>query len=62
MYFPYYGLRKTWLNESLKSPLSQDPWRSNMLRGIKNLGNLNGTTFTILIDHYGRKGVGKTLS
>ena len=55
MYFPYYGLRKTWLNESLKSPLSQDPWRSNMLRGIKNLGNLNGTTFTILIDHYGGK-------
>ena len=51
MYFLYYGLQKTWLNESLKSPLSQDLSRSNMLRGIKHFGNLNGTTFTIFVDH-----------
>ena len=50
MYFPYYGLRKTWLNESLKNPLSQEPSRSNMLRGIKHVGNINGTT--IFIDHF----------
>ena len=51
MYFLYYGLQKTWLNESLKSPLLQDPSRSNILRGIKHFGNLNDTNFTIFIDH-----------
>ena len=50
MYFPFYGLRKTLLNESLKSRLSQEPSRSNMLRGIKHVGNINGTT--IFIDHF----------
>ena len=25
MYFRNYGHRKTWLNKSLKSPLSEDP-------------------------------------
>ena len=33
MYFRNYVLRKTWLNKSLKSPLSEDPSGSNMLRG-----------------------------
>ena len=30
MYFLTYGLRKTRLNQYLKSPASEDPWPSNM--------------------------------
>ena len=30
MYFQYYRLRKTWLDERLKSPVSEDPLKSNM--------------------------------
>ena len=33
MYFRNYGLQKTWLNKSLKSPLSEDPLQNNMLSG-----------------------------
>ena len=33
MYFRNYRLRKTWLKKSLKSPLSEDPSTSNMLKG-----------------------------
>ena len=30
MYFPNYGLRKRWLDQHLKSPVSEDPLKSNM--------------------------------
>ena len=30
MYFRNYGLRKTWLDQRLKSPISVDPLKSNM--------------------------------
>ena len=30
MYFSTYGLRKTWLDKCLKSPVSEDPLTSNM--------------------------------
>ena len=30
MYFRYYRLRKTWLDQRLKSPVSEDPLKSNM--------------------------------
>ena len=30
MYFLTYGLRKTRLDKSLKSPVSEDPWTNNM--------------------------------
>ena len=30
MYFRNYGLRKTWLDQRLKSPVSEDPLKSNM--------------------------------
>ena len=33
MYFQNYRLRKTCLKKSLKSPLSEDPSTSNMLKG-----------------------------
>ena len=33
MYFRNFGIRKTWLIKSLKSPLSYHPSRSNMQEG-----------------------------
>ena len=36
MYFSNYGLRKTWLNKSLKSQLSDDPSTSDMVRWTKH--------------------------
>ena len=37
MYFRSYGLRKTWLDKCLKSPLSEDPSTSNMLKRAETL-------------------------
>ena len=31
MYFRNYGLPKTWLDQCLKSPVSEDPTKSNMV-------------------------------
>ena len=50
MYFWTYGLRKTWLDKCLKSPVSEDPSTSNMVNGPKHCWNLNDSTFTIFID------------
>ena len=33
MYSRDFGLQKTWLIKSLKSPVSKEPSRSNMLKG-----------------------------
>ena len=51
MYFRKYGQRKTWLGKCLKSPVLEEPLRSNVVNGPKHCLNLNGTTFTIFIDH-----------
>ena len=53
---------KTWLDKCLKSPVSEDPLRGNMLNALKNSWNLNYGTFMILIDHYEGNEVGKSLS
>ena len=38
MYFGNYGLRKTWLDQSLKkSPISEDPLKSNMENAPKSV-------------------------
>ena len=50
MHFWTYGLRKTWLDKFLKSPVSEDPSTSNMLNGQKHYWKLNDSTFTIFID------------
>ena len=34
--FRNYGLRKTWLGQFLKGPVSTDPSESNMVNGPKN--------------------------
>ena len=36
MYFSTYGLQKSRLDQCLKSPISEDPLRSNMVNGPKH--------------------------
>ena len=49
MYFRNYGLRKTWLDNCLKSTVSEDPSTTSMVNGPKHCWNSNDSTFTILI-------------
>ena len=35
MFFRYSGLLKMWLDNCLKSPISEDPSKSNMVNGPK---------------------------
>ena len=37
MYFPYYRLRKKWLDQCPKSPVSEDPLKSKMKNAPKYL-------------------------
>ena len=50
MYFRSYRLGKPWLDKCLKSPVSVDPFKSNMVNGTKHCSNLNHSTFGIFID------------
>ena len=61
MYFLEYCLRKTWLDKCLKSRVSEDCWTEKMANGSKNCRNLNGSIFTIFIDHCGGNYFGKGL-
>ena len=36
MYFRNYGLRKTWLDNYVESPVSEDPSTNNMINGPKH--------------------------
>ena len=47
-----YGLRKPWLDKFLKSAVSEDPWKSNMVDGPKHCCNVNHRTFSIFIDQW----------
>ena len=47
MYFWNYRLKKTWLDHSLKSAVSEHPSTVNMLKDIKHLRNLNESTLII---------------
>ena len=51
MYFRNSGLRKTWLDNCLKTPASENPLTSNMINGPKYSWSLNDSAFTIFIDH-----------
>ena len=35
MYILSYGLQKTWLDQCLKSPVSEDPSKSNVVNALK---------------------------
>ena len=50
MYSLTNKLRKTWLDEFLKSPVSEESSTSNMVNVPKHCSKLNGSTFTIFID------------
>ena len=52
MYFRNYGLPKTWLDQCLKTPASEDPLKSNMVNATKHCSNLEDNSFTIFIDHW----------
>ena len=49
-YFLTNKLRKNLFRECLKSPVSEDSSRSNMVNGMKHCSKLNDNTFTIFID------------
>ena len=49
MYFPNYGLPKTWLDQCLKSPVSDDPTKSNMVNTSKHFSNLKDTSLPYLL-------------
>ena len=51
MYFRYYGLRNTWLDKCLISPVSEDHFTNNVVNEQKHCFNLNDSIFTIFIDH-----------
>ena len=51
MYFRNYGVRKTCLNKYLKNLLSEHTLANGMVKGNKHCCNLDGTTFSIVIDH-----------
>ena len=50
MYFWSYGLRKTSLEKYLKSPVLEEPSRSNMVNGEKHCSKLSDNNFNIFID------------
>ena len=52
MYFGNYGLPKIWLDQYLKSPVSEDPSKRNMVNVPKYCLNLKNSAFTIFIDHW----------
>ena len=51
MYIRKSRLRKTWLDNCLKSRVSEDRYTDNMENGSKHCCNLNDRTFTIFINH-----------
>ena len=44
MCFRNYGLPKTWLDQCLKSPVSENPTKSNMVKAHKHCSNSKDTS------------------
>ena len=61
MYFRKYRLRKTWLDKSLKSCVSEDPLTENMANGSKHCCYLNDSIFTMSSNHFKGNSIGKSL-
>ena len=49
MYFRNYGLQKTRLDQCLKTPVSEDPTKSNMINAPKHCSNLKYTSLPYLL-------------
>ena len=52
MYFLNYRLQKTWLDQWLKSPVSEHPSKSKRENAPKQCSQMKDTSFTIFIDHW----------
>ena len=52
MYFGTYGPPKTWLDQCLKSHVSQYPSKMNMANAPKHCSHLKDSAFTTFIDHW----------
>ena len=61
MYFRKYGLPKKWLDQCIKSPVSEDPLKSNMVNAPNHCSNLKNNSFTIFIDHWDGNSLTKSL-
>ena len=62
MYFGNYILAERWLDKCLKTPVSEDPFTSNMVNVSVNCCILGDSTFTIFIYHFKGNWVWKSLS
>ena len=60
--FPKLRTLKTWLNKCLKSPVSEDPSTSNMVKVPKHCWKLHHRPFIIFIGHRQRNFFRKSLS
>ena len=61
MYFLNYRLPKMWLDQCLKSPVSEAPSTHNMGNGSKHCCNLNDSTLEIFFNHCEGSCIGKSL-
>ena len=61
MYFRKYRLQKRYLDKCLKSRFSDKPLTDNKANGSKDGCNVNGSTFTMIINHCEGNYVGKSL-
>ena len=59
--FPKLRTPKTWLDNCLKSPVSEDPSTTKMVNVPKHCSNLHHVTFIRFIDYYQVNWVGKSL-
>ena len=55
MYFLNYGVPKIWLDQCLKSPVSEYPSKSNMLNAPKHFSNLKDSSFYHIYRSLGRQ-------
>ena len=61
MYFRKYRPREIWLDKCLKSRVSGDLQTDNTANGLEHCCNLNGSKFTIFINHCGGSCIRKSL-
>ena len=60
--FPKLRTPKTWSDKFLKSLVSEDHWRSNIVTVPNHCCNQHHGTFSMLSDHYQVNSVAKSLS
>ena len=61
MYFRKYRLRKIWLDNCVKSRVSEDPEADNTKNGWKHCSNMKNSAFRIIINHCEGSSIGRSL-